>query len=770
MKITDAREIDSLCFQMRQADWPRGRDRARIDQLFGGWPPYSQEEALADHRAVNVNFGEPMSLAHDARSQFYNAFLKPGQYFTARTDYGPKHKRDNYGAIVTKEINRVMKRSIDYFECFRSKFALDVLHGIGPAAWRDQDSWCPEDQAIADIGIPARTFLKMRNLPFFYIYRSFTQPELARISRSTKRDPGWNMPMVEACLEWLGQRTVELMGNNWTQYWAPEKINEAIKGDGGFFVGDQVPTIDTYDFYYYDDESDDEGWRRRIILDSWSQPEAEGNWNPVRRKGKVHEGDYTKQFLYSSGDTKVADKRENIISFQFADLSAVGPFQYHNVRSLGYLIYAPCHLQNRLRCAFTEAVFENLLQMFRIKSMEDVQRALKLKIHGFAFIDDNLTPLPANERFQPNLGLVELGLNENSGLIQRHASSYTQSQNFSQDRTEKTKFQVMAEVNAMTSLVSAGLNQAYQYQNFEYMEIFRRFMKPNSKDVEVRAARAAIMSRGVPEKVLVADAWDLEPEQVMGAGNKTLEMAISQQLMEWRPLYNPSAQNEILRKATLSITGDAKWSDSLVPDQPVVSNSIHDSELAFGTLMIGGDVTPKPGLNSAEVAGTVLKQMAAKVKEIMQTGSVGTPQEVRGLVKAAQYAGSFIQMLSQDEKSKPLVKKLNDALTQIMNEVKGMVQRQQQAAEKAAQSNGNGMDPKDAAKIQATQLTAQQKVANMRESHALKTAQRKIQFEQQVKQDAEKTTFELRKQAAQTAIELRAAEAKSRIKPKKTSE
>jgi len=40
------------------------------------------------------------------------------------------------------------------------------------------------------------------------------------------------------------------------------------------------------------------------------------------------------------------------VAFQFADLSAVAPFRYHSVRSLGWLLYAVINLQNRLRCKF----------------------------------------------------------------------------------------------------------------------------------------------------------------------------------------------------------------------------------------------------------------------------------------------------------------------------------------------------------------------------------------------------------------------------------
>jgi len=761
MKFDDAREVEQLCYQIRLADYSRGLDRARIDKLFNGHPPLSDEEAEQNQTAVNVNFLESTRLGHDARSQFNNVFLKPGIFFTLQTDSGPIHKRSKWGHIVTRRMNKIMKRSQFYFECFRSKFALDVLHGIGPSVWPDQEQWCPEPAAICDIGIPARTYLHMRNLPFYYIYRSYTFPDLKRLPPGPNIDPGWNMPLVERIFEWIDRETMMLMGSNWPEVWSPEKTAERVKGDGGFYVGDQVPTVDAFDFYFYSDDGKDCGWRRRIILDSWSTPEnTGGTLTSSRRSGDLYSGET--QFLYNGGTRKFADKRENVIAFQFADLSAVAPFQFHSIRSLGYLLYAVCHLQNRLRCAFTEAVFENLLQMFRVKSMEDVQRALKLKLHNFAFIDDNLTPMPANERFQPNLGLVELGLAQNAQLIQEHSSSYTQNQNFSRDRVEKTKFQVMAEVNAMTSLTSAGLNQAYMYQNFEYQEIVRRFFRKNSQDMDVNEFQAGCLKEGVPEKYLCADYWECEPERIMGAGNKTLEMTIAQQLMEWRPLFNPQAQVEILRDSVLAITDDPGRADRLVPEEPKVSDSVHDSELAFGTLMQGIPVTPKPNLNAIEVAATITKLVVQKVQMIMQSGGVGTPEDVMGLKLAIGYAAQFLGQLAQDIGQKPIVQKISSALGEANNQIKAMEQRLAEMMKAQAQGNGGGgMDPKDAAKIQATMATAQAKVQNMRESHAARTAQRQIQFEQKLKQDEAEHNLQLAKQAKEQAIDIATTDAKT---------
>lgn len=749
MNFKDPAEVEAICYDLKLGDWPRAKNRQLINQLFNGVPPYDDNEVEQNKISVNVNFLESTKLAHDARAQFYGAFMKPGNYFRARPDTGPKHKRQQWGEDATRFVNRIMKRSMDYYECFRSRFALDVLHGVGPASWNNSDVWCPEERGIEDILIPSRTRLTMKNLPFFAVYKSWTANELIRLTRGPK-NPGWNMKLVNELIRWIDRETMNLMGTNWPEVWSPEKLEERIKGDGGFYSTDQCPTIDVFDFYYWNDEGDEEGWSRRIILDSWSTPQADagGRFTMGTRLGKSDGYDGRGHFLFDSGTRKYGSKLSELLSFQFADLSAVAPFQYHSVRSLGFLLYAICQLQNRLRCRFNEAVFEGLLMYFRVKSADDVQRALKIQLANHGIVDESIQFIPREERWQPDVSLAELGMNENQRIINDHASTFTTASNMANQKIEKTKFQVMAEVNATTTLVSTALQQAYRYQEPEYREIWRRFCKKNSKDVEVQEFRANCLRSGIPASALLPEAWDIEPERVTGAGNKTLELAIAEQLMQFRPLFDPQPQREILRLATLNITDDPALTNVLVPKGPEVTDSVHDTELAFGSLMQGSMVTPKPGLNAVEVCSTMLKLMAARIRKVMQSGGMGTPDEVQGLTLCGQYVASFLAILAQDKESKPIVKKIGDMMGKLMNEVKAMAQRQQQAQQKAmqqqAQTNG-GVDPKDMAKIKAMQITAQAKAENMRESHAQRTAQRQLQFEQEQRQDAQKHQAELQK-------------------------
>jgi len=132
-------KVESVVWDMRNADLPRSSNRARIDELFNGNPPYTTAEANRNRITNNVNYLEATQIAHNARRQYSNAFLKPGNFFTVRLDSGPVHKRTEWGEIITEQINHHMKRgpaALHYRETLRNVFAQVVIHAIGLAEWR----------------------------------------------------------------------------------------------------------------------------------------------------------------------------------------------------------------------------------------------------------------------------------------------------------------------------------------------------------------------------------------------------------------------------------------------------------------------------------------------------------------------------------------------------------------------------------------------------------------------------------------------------------
>jgi len=768
MQFQDAATVESIVWALRTVEWVRSQNREKIDRLAAGFPPYPENES--QNRVVNANDLSLTRLAHDARAQLYSGFFKPGNAFTLRTDMGPQHKRSDRGAIVTKEINAPLKRSMEYYELQRSKIAQDVLHGIGIGVWNSSQLWCADPTAISDVLIPAGTLLTFKNLPFFAVCREYTAEELYRLTHGPVVDPGWNMKAVDAAVQWASRETARLMGNNWTEtYWSPEKLGERMRENSGIYASDMIQSISLIDFFFNDCESKEAGWKRRIVFDAWG---GYSNYGPQKLTPDKNLIGGRNQWVYNSGDRVYASKLSEIIHFQFADLSPTSPFRFHTVRSLGHMLYDACHLQNRLRCSFAEAVFENLMLYFRVNSRDDAERALKIELVNRGLIDPSVQFIPPQERWQPNPQMIELGMAQYQRIIDDNSSSYVQNQNLSKDRVERTKFQVAAEINAMMTLVSAALQQAYKYQTAEYLELLRRFCIPNSRDPDVREFRVRCLKRGIPEKMLVPEAWDLEPERVMGSGNKTLEMAIAQQLMEWRPAFGAAAQQTILHDSVLAITDDAAKARALVPEQEQVSDARHDAMLAFGSLMAGGEVQWKANTDRLEVIETLLGEMGLKLAQMAQL-PMPTPPDVLGLGNVAKHADALIQEVGRDPNQRERFKRYSDALGKLLNDVKKFAQQVQEHMD--AQNGDGGLDAETRAKIEAMLITAKAKAANTRESHAQRTAQRQAQFQLEQQRDDELHALEMqrelqRQQTEDVALDLKTASEIRRDRAKAAAE
>jgi len=87
-----------------------------------------------------------------------------------------------------------------------------------------------------------------------------------------------------------------------------------------------------------------------------------------------------------------------------------------------------------------------------------------------------------------------------------------------------------------------------------------------------------------------------------------------------------------------------------------------------------------------------------------------------------------------------------------MNQVKAFAQRLQQQMQK--RNGAGGVDPETQTKLQGKLLLDKAKAANMRESHAQRTAQRQVQFELDQQRKDRESKAELRRAAAKDGHEL----------------
>jgi hypothetical protein len=337
------------------------------------------------------------------------------------------------------------------------------------------------------------------------------------------------------------------------------------------------------------------------------------------------------------------------------------------------------------------------------------------------------------------------------------ASAYTQQVDTS-DKKERTAFEVNTLMNQATKITSGMINLAYLQEDFAYAEICRRLAKPGSHNFLAKRFQAECEEAGVPKKWMQSSRWDVASERVMGGGNSQIELAQAQALYNIRQGLNPKGQAIVTNKYVFAVTHDPDITEEVAPRDgaPSVSNTQHDSQIAFGILMDGYPLTPMTGLNPMEVVSTIVPLMEAEVKNVMASGGVGDAGHIKGLLNCEGYVKAYLGMLAQDKSNAQFVKVFSDRLGRVMNEVKAFAQRQQQAAQKQAQSNGNGNGGVDPAKMQELAFKEkehQQQLAQDERKQRQKLAHKQQDFQAKQQQDKAKTLNEITLNTARSAAQ-----------------
>lgn len=749
MNFKDPKKAWDTIRSMVDANGPRARNRARINSLFNGDPPYTEDEAESNSIHTNVNFLEGTEIMHKARGQFTNAFLKPGKFFSVKLDIGPVWKRGEWGQIITTHINRAMKRSPRYFQCLQDQFAGVVLHGVGPVTWfRDRD-WCPTAHGIDDLFVPSATKRDFSNLNYFAVYTTYTMGELLKATSGPNVDKGWNKPLVKRALAWLVSQSGKSSVADYDSYRHPEKLEEDFKENSGYWGSDATPVLRCYDFYWIDDSKKDKTtWRRMTLLDQQSQ-QLDGE--TLESNGR----------LYDGSDKNYGEEVGDIIQCQFADGAVKPPFRYHSVRSLGYLLYAICHLQNRLRCKFNDAVFESMLWYFRNVTDGDEEKLAKVDLHHLGIIPEGLSWVPGGERHTINEQLVMAAVIQNRQLMSEHSSHYVQDAERADVSRDPTATEVMAKVNSANAMIGSMLSEAYTYEQYKQQQVAKRFCRINHP--ETVRVRNLCMKDGVPPEVFQAfDAWDITTERTLGSGNKTLEIAQSDRLMAIKDTaeISPDARRKIVRVFIAANTDDPILANDLVPNeenQPTSAGQM--ATLAWGTLIDSKPVIIADPINPIDYIQTLLALLDQDLQRIEQSGGTPPMERIMGLANVIQHLMERIQTIAVDPNLKPMVKEFLDALKNAGNLVKAYMQRAQEAAAEQQQQG----DPEAVAKVQAMLVTAEAKARMMEDNAAQKRRHAEMKFVQDENRKNEAAAAELKRKAIQTQADVSLQKTKAHV-------
>lgn len=745
--------VEQACWEMRQSDLPRAENRAILNRLYNGDPPFNEEDAELNGVQINRNDLSGPNALSQGRRQWDQAFLKPGNFFSIAYDSGPPHKRREWAHSVTRNANRVLRKSRPYVEQARAAGGNLLLHGIGPSIWRNRRSVVCRAIFPGSLLIPSETEIDFDNLSHFAVFQEWTPAQLYNLTHGPKTDPGWDMGVVRSQLKYVSEQYLKQPNATAFQY-MPERIEELFKQDLAFWGSDAVPTCDVWDWYFRDQEEGD-NWYRRIILD-WGLNE-DGSQRAISSKGT----DRTGKFLYSSGNKVFAKSVNEIFHCQFGDCSAVFPQMYHSIRSMGWMLWGVCDLENRLHCKFSEALFENLMWFFQVAGNSDLIRLQKADFHHMGVIPQGVNWLKASDRFSPNPQLLQMGFARYKQLMAENSSAFTQDFNQGDSGKEMTATETMARVNSVNALVSGMMTLAYTYEEFKDAEILRRLCIKGNPDPLAKKFRLLCFQDGVQPEMLDVDKMDISRERSMGGGNKTLEMAIVQFLQSIRKNVGPDGQRKIDHIAIETATDDANLAQEIAPmdEDKQISSSMHEAELSTDRILRGLPYEARPDAVYEDFVKVWLHDLTVLVGKDVQGGNMSTPDRIEGYKNLAQHIDQFLEIMSSDDEDKERVTNYKNNLADLMAHVKAFEQRLQQQAQAAArqqakaQQNG-GVDAKTRAEIQAKTITATAKAKIADQSHAQRTAQKQVSFEMEEQRKDRQHNAEVQRGNLRTAHDM----------------
>ena len=616
---------------------------------------------------INLNDLTGPNVITQASRMWNSAHLKTSNFFTARTDSGPAHKRSAWESSITKRANRLLKRSPRMAGQVKATGKNTLLFGIGPTNWTTRRGIIPKPVPVGSLMIPSETEIEDLNdsLSYFAIFREYNAEQLYDMTHGPHVDPGWNMKLVQSQWNYIKDE-LRKSPNSLAYQYMPERIEQLEKQDKGYLGSDAAPTCDVWDFYFRQAENG-KGWYRRMIVDWYVGDQMASYAKGAGRPASKNDLGKGAEFLYTSGKRKYADSLNEILHCNFGDCSAYAPVKYHSLRGLGWMLWGVCELQNRLHCKFNEAVFEQLMWFFQTAGNQDLLRLKKANFEHMGIIPQGIKFLTANERFSPNQPLVQMAFSRNQQLIDNASMSYTQALDRGEGGKDETATKTMAIVNSTQALASSVMESSYGQEAFKYREMLRRLMLKDNKDPMARAFRLGVLQDGVPEDMLDIERWDTIPEQTVGGGNKTVQMATVGFLNQIRKNLPANGQRIVDHLSVEAATDQADLAEEIAPlgeDRPI-SNSTHDAQLATDRLLRGLPYLPPKEAVYEDYVLVWLHDLAAEIQKGMAMGGMVPPDQLAGLQNFAKTIGNFIGEMANNEDEKEKVKQYRGRLRPV---------------------------------------------------------------------------------------------------------
>lgn len=694
-RIKDPRAANTIYENLRDGDRISAVNRARVQAMFDGTPPYSDSALRESGQSfrTNLNFGEGEKFLEQALSAYVDLINSVELIARVHTNHGTEQEQIEWDRIISEEYSFQLRKWDRFHFEFLNLCHHFVGHGVGVNFFEDDKSWQHRSTGLGDILIPRQTKSSTEAVEVACAVREMDITELYRYVKDEEKAAamGWNVKEVKKSIRNAYAPTSDT--DDWEKLQAELKNNDLQCGAKSAKIK---------------------------VVHLWVK-----EFNQTVSHFITLENSENKEFLCK----RIGKYSEISEAFTFFTYGIGTNGTFHSIRGLGYKLFPQLQLSNRIR---SQAIDNAMLAGAPMVQPED-ERALESLAFNylgpFAVLPPNVKIV---DKAIPNVSQTMMPvLNDLSQMSQERAGQYSNSSALGGD-SRKSRFEVAARLEESSRLNLTALNLFYTPWDCHHVELSRRFWakgysKYTEGHEEVSDCRKRCLERGVPEDALNnIDYHRTRSVRAVGNGSPGNRMVQLQQLNELAGTFDEQGRHHLFRDQTAALVGH-EAADRYIPAQKENRLGVHAkvAQLENEAIMGGADIQVLPD----EIHPTHLDIHLPVLDQMFQAIEEGQMELVDAIVPALPLFSHCVQHLEQiqgdvmiQDKVAQYSQHLQQLSEMIVNGQKALAKAQQEAQEQAVEEGGEqlpeqqGPTPEQEVKFQEHQM----KLKMMEEQHQMK--------------------------------------------------
>lgn len=718
-RIKDAETLRTVFNRLKEADEGSSKNRAVIQAMFDGAPPYDQGELDRSGQGgrTNVNFGEAEAQLEFAMAGYIDLMQSVDSLVTVSTGYGETSERPEINEILAEELSRTIRQWPQYNFNTLHLCHHFVAHGVGIGYFPDSTDWRFKGTGLGEFYVPRQTFASeddleiataRRSYPTWHLYRKIANEEVATAL-------GWNVPAVKKALAKAASKSVS--DTSYEELQAEMKNNDF----GCSASHKEVLTV--------------HAWIREFD-------------NTITHYIITENDDCGNEFLYEKRNAFPTMQQAFVLFPYGLGTNA----KTHGIRGLGHKIYSQISVSNRL---LSQAVDSGMLSSAMViqPNDEEVNSELALAYLGnLAIVNPNVEIKDAHA---PNLSQAVIPiLSEMERRLNARVGQYS-TQNIFSGGERKTRFEVAAQLEQAARLSNTALDIFYGPFERLIREVVRRLSRENYLTSEPGGREAAdlrlrLIKRGVPAEALYKlDHGATKAVRAIGAGSPAARSLALAQLTDYAPAYDDVGRHNLLRDRTIAAVGVAQ-ADRYIPKKlgSRPPDDAKTAQLENHILITGGDVDVLTTELHAVHAEIHLEQLN-RMNEDINKGIVPMAEGVPVMLPLYDHTAVHVDQISGDPIIVERAALYRQNLQQLSETIDNGLREIEAAQRKAAEEQAAGGQPGAAPAGPDLKLLARY------EEHKAKLAMAKEKHDQEMMFRLQKASLERSLEDARNASQIR---------------